>query len=150
MGKGRMAMSNSGAVTLGDYRRPAADALLACSKLRRGRPLEQLRTEASRFRAAYEALAEALANATIKVADAEAHQQSLRVEIESLDARIATLQTQVAELKTQVAALQADLAAKGVECAELAEELQAVYQSRSWRVTEPLRRAIAAIRRLRP
>ena len=83
---------------------------------------EQPRAMASRFRAAYEALIEPLIHATIKVVEGEA----------------------------EITALQARLAATQAERTQLAEQLQAVYQSHSWRVTKPLRRTIAAIRRLRP
>jgi hypothetical protein len=107
------------------------------------------RVKASQFRAAYEALIEPLINATIKVAEAETEHQSLRAQIGSLEAQIVSHEAQIVSREAEVLALQARLAAIQAERAQLAEQLQAVYQSHSWRVTEPLRRAIAAIRRLR-
>jgi septal ring factor EnvC (AmiA/AmiB activator) len=107
------------------------------------------RVKASRFRAAYEALIEPLVNATVKVAEAETEHQILRAQFGSLQAEIAALQAQVATLQAEIGTLQARLASSQTERAQLVEQLQAVYQSHSWRVTEPLRRAITLIRRLR-
>jgi hypothetical protein len=105
--------------------------------------------KASQFRAAYEALIEPLIKATIKVAEADIEHQRQRAQIGSFEAEIVTLQSEIATLKAELAMLQTGLAASQADRADLAELLQAVYQSHSWRVTEPLRRAITLIRRLR-
>jgi uncharacterized protein YlxW (UPF0749 family) len=93
------------------------------------------RVKASRFRAAYEALIEPLVNATVKVAEAETEHQILRAQFGSLQAEIAALQAQVATLQAEIGTLQARLASSQTERAQLVEQLQAVYQSHSWRVT---------------
>jgi chromosome segregation ATPase len=105
------------------------------------------RVKASRFRAAYEALIEPLVNATVKVAKAETEHQILRAQIGSLQAEIAALQAEVAALQAEIATLRARLASSQTERAQLLEQLQAVYQSHSWRVTEPFRRVMRRLRR---
>ena len=132
-------MAKSGATQL---KHDAAAAEVVASERR---DLESRLAETARhaqgLRAAYEALIEPLINATIRLAAAETEQNAQQ-------ARIAALEG--ADTQKRLAETQAALALVEEERDRLALELQFVYASHSWRLTEPLRRVTAASREWRP
>jgi hypothetical protein len=129
------------------------------------------------FRGAYEALIEPLINATIKLSKAENEEQNQRAHAAALEAQLADTHARLRETHAQLAGTYAQLADMNTQLADrnaqlrdaqeqlteaqaalalteekrdlLAQELQSVYASHSWRITEPLRRAVIASRQWR-
>jgi hypothetical protein len=110
------------------------------------RDLESRLAETARqeqgFRGAYEALIEPLINATIKLAAAESEYQGQKAQREAIEA-------QLADTRAQLLEAQAALALTEEKRDLLAQQLQSVYVSHSWRITERLRRAVTASRQSR-
>src|SRR6476646_1422247 len=103
--------------------------------------------DAQGFRAAYEALIEPLIEATIKLAAAETEQQAQHAQITALKGELADTraglrdsQDLLRDTQQRLAEIQAELGLKEEKRGRLAQELQSVYASHSWRLTEPLRR----------
>jgi hypothetical protein len=130
----------------------------------------QARYRSQRFRDAYEALIEPLINATIKLAAAESEQQNQCAHAAALEAQLADTHARLRETHAQLADTYAQLADMNAQLRNaqeqltetrttlavteekrdlLAQGLQSVYASHSWRITEPLRRAIIASRHWR-
>jgi glycosyltransferase involved in cell wall biosynthesis len=135
---------------------PADEAVAAESRSPPTRPGEPSR-DAQRFRAAYEALIEALIEAAIKLAAAETEQQAQQAQITALEGELADTraglrnsQDLLRDAQQRFAETQAELALMEEKRDRLAHELQAVYASHSWRLTEPLRRVMAQRREWRP
>jgi hypothetical protein len=131
---------------------PADEAVAAESRSPPTRPGEPSR-DAQRFRAAYEALIEA----AIKLAAAETEQQAQQAQITALEGELADTraglrnsQDLLRDAQQRFAETQAELALMEEKRDRLAHELQAVYASHSWRLTEPLRRVMAQRREWRP
>ena len=113
--------------------------------------------DAQGFRAAYEALIEPLIEATIKLAAAETEQQAQHAQITALKGELADTraglrdsQDLLRDTQQRLAEIQAELGFMEEKRGRLAQELQSVYASHSWRLTEPLRRVMAASRQWRP
>ena len=109
--------------------------------------------DAQGVRAAYEALIEPLINATIKLAVAETEQQTQQAQITALEGELAARRAELRDsqdllrdTQQRLAEIQAVLALMEEKRDRLAQELQSVYASHSWRLTEPLRRVMAASR----
>lgn len=130
----------------------------------------QARYRSQRFRAAYEALIEPLINATIKLAAAQSEQQNQRAQREAVEAQLVDTRAQLAnaqqrrhetqqrlhetqrrlhETQQRLIDAQAARALTEEKRDRLAQELQSVYASHSWRITEPLRRAVITSRHWR-
>jgi hypothetical protein len=80
------------------------------------------------LRAVYECLVEALINATIKVASAEAERDSLSSRLTDTEAKLRLTEQQRDTLASQLSGNR--------------RRLEAVLQSSSWRITRPLRRFV--------
>jgi hypothetical protein len=129
--------------------RPGAKEIAAAER----RDLSSRLIEASRraqgFREAYEALIEPLTNATIKLAEAETEHFTQHAQITAIETRLSETTQRLHDTEARLADTITVLSAQEVERELLSQELRAVYASHSWRVTEPLRRAITAMRQLR-
>src|SRR5690242_9096461 len=106
--------------------------------------------DAQGFRAAYEALIEPLIEATIKLAAAETEQQSQQTQITALKRELADKRAGIRNIQERHVETESMLALIKRERDELAQQLQSVYASHSWRLTKPLRRTMTASREWGP
>src|SRR5690348_284238 len=106
--------------------------------------------DAQGFRAAYEALIEPLIEAAIKLAAAETEQQSQQTQITALKRELADKRAGIRNIQERHVETESMLALIKRERDELAQQLQSVYASHSWRLTKPLRRTMTASREWGP
>ncbi len=127
------------------YLHPSGDLKIAVA-------FERMYISRSGQRLIEDAMSAEIAGLAYKVSELEAHSSELEAQIDELqsqsaglNAQIAELQSQSAGLNAQIAELQSHNAGLNVQVSGLEEELQGIYNSRSWKLGNGIMKAAAKI-----
>jgi chromosome segregation ATPase len=94
------------------------------------------------LRAAYECVVESLISATIKMANAEAEVANAEAEVANAEAERDHLSSQLADTEAKLRLTEEERDTLSSQLTNTRLQLEAVLQSSSWRITQPLRRVV--------
>lgn len=89
-----------------------------------------------------------ISSLTASLADRDGQMSNLTASLAERDARVASLARSVAERETKISDLIGSVGERGEQVARLADLIQKIYRSRSWRITAPLRFMASRLRKI--